>query len=55
MTFLAHNIGYIIIALLGLVVLGRDYEPAERTEYDDFEESAWANSKENPNSPCYDS
>lgn len=55
MAFFIHNIGYIILALLGLCVVCSDYEFVPPTDDEDFEETAWATSKENPCSPFYDS
>jgi hypothetical protein len=54
MAFLLNNIGYIILGVLALAAMGgisNDGDP--ESEYAAFDESAWANSPENPNSPNY--
>jgi hypothetical protein len=55
MAFFLNNIGYIIIGVLALVVMGSGSEgdTEAESEYAAFDESAWANSPENPNSPNY--
>ena len=56
MAFLLNNIGYIILGVLALVVMGSgggNDDVKSKSEYADFDESAWANSPENPNSPNY--
>lgn len=53
MTFLANNIGYIIMGILALVALGGSGDSENGSDYADFDESAWANSTENPNGPNY--
>ncbi len=53
MAFLLNNIGYIILGVLALVVIGSSNNEDHESEYAAFDESAWANSPENPNSPNY--
>jgi hypothetical protein len=53
LAFFLNNIGYIIIGVLALVVMGSSSDGDSESEYAAFDESAWANSPENPNSPNY--
>lgn len=53
MAFFLNNIGYIIMGVLALIVMGSSGESDNESEYAAFDESAWANSPENPNSPNY--
>jgi hypothetical protein len=54
MAFLLNNIGYIIMGVLALAVLSNSSSESDsESEYAAFDESAWANSQENPNSPNY--
>lgn len=53
MTFFLNNIGYIIMGFLALAVMGSGSQDSDKSEYEAFDESAWANSPENPNSPNY--
>lgn len=56
MAFLLNNIGYIILGVLALSMMGGSGagDDDDESEYAAFDESAWANSRENPNSPNYD-
>jgi hypothetical protein len=54
MAFFLNNIGYIILGVLALAVMGSSSDNGDHeSEYAAFDESAWANSPENPNSPNY--
>ena len=53
MQFILDNIGYVIVGILALVVMSSTESEEYKQNYADFDETAWANSKENPNSPNY--
>jgi hypothetical protein len=54
MAFLLNNIGYVILGILALAVVGgSSSDESSESEYAAFDESAWANSPVNPNSPNY--
>lgn len=55
MEYLWSHIDYIIWGILALGILPSACEVVPRTEYQDFDETAWATSKVNPCSPFYDS
>lgn len=56
MAFLLNNIGYIIMGILALGVMGGGSGDSDddADEYAAIDEAAWANSKVNPNCPSYE-